>query len=122
MLPEHPEHFFSAKCIFRSELIEDGKFVSIFEERIVLVRGFELDEAFDKAEQEAKKYAAENKSAFLACVGVYIVQDPIEDGAEVFSVLRESNTSNDDYLKTYYQTHSERDSFLFQSKRGLDSL
>jgi len=125
MQPEYPEYFFSAKCVFRSEFVEDGQPVSVFEERIVFVKGREFDEAFDKAEEEARRYAANNQSekrntTFLACVGVFIVQDPMEDGVEVFSMLRESNMPSEDYLKAHYRTDTELDTFLFRTQRGLD--
>jgi hypothetical protein len=127
MQPEPPEYFFSAKCVFRAEMIEDGQPVSVFEERIIFVKACEFDEAFDKAEKAGGKYAGKNqteknKTTFLACVGIFIVQDPVEDGVEVFSMLRESNMPSENYLKLHYQTGSERDSFLFQSERGLDPV
>lgn len=108
-------------------MIEEGQAVSVFEERIFFVKSREFGEAFDKAQEAAGKYVSENqtekcKTTFLACVGIFIVQDPIEDGVEVFSMLRESNMSSVDYLKLHYQTGSERDSFLFQSERGLDPV
>ena len=123
MQPEPPDYFFSARCIFHTEMIEVGKPVSIFEERIIFIKCREFVEAFDKAEIAAQKYAEQNKSEnsktlFLACIGVFIVQDPIQDGVEVFSMLRESNLSGDDYLKIYHRTGAERNSFLFQNERG----
>jgi hypothetical protein len=125
MQPEPPEYFYSAKCVFRTEFDDEGRPALAFEERIVFVKCREFDEAFDKAEKEARKYADENqslklKTTFLACVGVFIVQDPIEEGVQVFSMLRESNMPSDDYLRLHYQTGVERDSFLFRSERGLD--
>lgn len=127
MQPEPPEYFFSAKCVFRTEMIEDGRPTSVFEERIIFVKSREFDDAFEKAQKAAVKYAGENqtgknKTIFLACVGIFIVQDPIDEGVEIFSMLRESNMSSADYLKLHYQTGSERDSFLFRSERGIGTV
>ena len=124
MQPRHPFYFFAAKCVFRVRALEEGKPVRMFEERIVLVKCRKFDDAFKKAEKVGRKYAkADNtknrKTTFLACVGVYIIQDPIEDGVEIFSMLRVSDMPDKKYLKQHYQTGSEFDSFLFRSEPGL---
>ena len=123
MQPKHPDYFFAAKCVFRVKAIEDGKPVSMFEERITFVKCREFADAFKKAEKLGRKYAEDDitgkrRTTFLACVGVFIVQDPIEDGVEIFSMLRRSNVPSKKYLRIHYQTGSEFDSFLFQSGRG----
>lgn len=109
---------YSAKCIFCSERIEDGKSTRVFEERVVLLHANDFDDAFCKARDEAQSYAKQTDSTFLACIGVFLIQDPLVEGIDLFSMLRSSNLAPDEYLKAITATGIPRNSFLFQSGHG----
>jgi hypothetical protein len=68
------------------------------------------DAAIERAEQEALEYAAAIDDApyeYLGFAQAYQIFDVPENGAEVFSLIRDSPLSPDDYLSTYFDTGTE---------------
>ena len=65
------------------------------------------DAAIERAEQEALEYAAAIDDApdeYLEIAQTYQLFDVPEDGAEMFSLIRDSPLSPEDYLGTYCDT------------------
>jgi hypothetical protein len=81
-----------------------------YEERITLWRAATVDEAVAKAAAEAAEYAEFAGASYLADFGqVYEIADvPPRDGAEVFSLLRDSPLDPGDYVERFFDTGNER--------------
>ncbi len=96
--------WYTVRCVFRSEA-DDGH---VYEERITLWRAGGLDEAIALAETEAAEYAQIGQVEYLGLAQAYWLQTPPDGGAEVFSLMRESDLDADDYLDQFFDTGRER--------------
>ena len=68
----------------------------------------QIDQAIRLAENEARRYAAENDK-YLGLAQAYELYDDIAtEGTEAFSLLRESDLEPDDYLSAFFDTGNER--------------
>lgn len=80
----------------------------LYEERITLWKAIDLDEALRLSEVEANAYASEGE-AFLGLSQAYELFDELDaNGIEVFSLLRESDLSPQEYLRAHFCTETER--------------
>jgi len=101
------ERWFSVKGLFRWYFKESGE-TSNYEERVVLIRAVDLDDALDKAEIEAKEYCTEDPEAnfLIESLNKYSAHDILEEklihGTEVFSSRVETDSSPDEFIKKYY--------------------
>ncbi len=81
----------------------------IYEERIVVVLATSSDEAINKAEKEAESYSIDTGSKYLGYVNVFeLFDDEIQDGTEVYSLMRESGLAPSVYLDTFFDTGNEK--------------
>jgi len=94
--------WYSVRCIFR------WLGPPTYEERITIWQGSSLDEAIELAESEAHSYAELTGSEFLGLSQAYEISDGPMTGAEVFSLLRESDLEPDAYLDAFFDTGTER--------------
>lgn len=106
--------WFAVRCLFRcgwppADSADDSH---RYEERITLWRAGDIDEAIVKAEAEARDYAAAIKEApseYLGLTQAYALFDaPEHDGAEVFSLIRDSQLDSSSYLDAFFDTGHER--------------
>lgn len=101
---------FAVRCIFEApvESINTKKF--LYEERITLWRALDIDQAIDRAQDEAKQYCRNNPGfRFSGLSQAFWMFQPVEgDGVEVFSLLRESDLQMDEYLDRFFSTGDER--------------
>lgn len=96
--------WYAVRCIFRWHEPYDT-----YEERITVWRATSLDEAIELAEQEAAEYAEAGPFEYLKLAQAYWLGDEaIQAGAEVFSLLRDSDLAPKDYLNTFFTTGAER--------------
>lgn len=106
--------WFAVRCVFRSgwPLPTSSEEDPCYEERITVWRACDIDEAIAKAEAEAISYAAVIEAApseYLGLAQAYQLFDaPDHDGAEVFSLIRDSRLSGPAYLDAYFDTGHER--------------
>ncbi|HEY5396458.1 MAG TPA: hypothetical protein VIL16_13765 [Trebonia sp.] len=107
--------WFGVRCVFAWPDWE-GK---PFEERITLWRARSLDHAIELAEQEAQEYAAADGLEYLNFSQAYAIDEGTEigSGTEIFSLLRDSDLTPDDYLNTFFETGGEH----VQESSGDDS-
>jgi len=102
--------WYSAKCVFRhrAHVADLHKFV--YEERVIVLRADDLNEAVRRAEDEAKQYATSLEGVeFTGFVAAYDTgEDEITDLTEVYSILRDSDLQSDAFLDRYYDDRSER--------------
>jgi hypothetical protein len=80
-----------------------------YEERVTLWRAATFDDAIANAEREVRDYASGLKTAeYTGLAQAYHLYDQPNDGAEVFSLIRDSQLPPGDYLSTFFDTGSER--------------
>lgn len=97
--------WFSARTVFEHDKPGDG----LFEERIVLLRAADFEEALERAEAEALRYAEEAGGTYTGYASVFeIADEQLADGSEVFSLMRDSDLEADDYIDHFFATGDER--------------
>ena len=106
--------WYSVRCAFASPTWtdEDGTYTT-YEERITLWRASSAEEAIEKAEAEAERYAAgidETPVVSLGLAQCFHLFDEPEDGAEIFSLMRDSELDPDDYVDAFFDTGAEHES------------
>lgn len=103
------EPWYGAKCVFLHTAIESCP-GQVYEERVILVRAGSLDDAIARAEVLAEEYATDlDGCTYTGFVDVFHIYDEsIEDGAEVYSLMRTSDLGRDEYLNRFYDTGTER--------------
>jgi hypothetical protein len=78
-----------------------------YEERIIILRADNSDAALDKGTINAKEYC-ESLGYILHYIEEFpIVDDAIEEYSEVYSIMRETPDSPEDYVKKYMKTGDE---------------
>jgi hypothetical protein len=81
----------------------------LYEERLTLWRAEGFDQAIALAEAEARGYAAEQDGmVFTGLAQAYRLFDEPGHGAEIFSLIRESEVKPDAYLTRFFGAGSER--------------
>lgn len=101
--------WFAVRCVFSMGDLGDD--VHTYEERITLWRAANFEEAIARAESEAAEYAAslgEDPAAYLDVAQCFHLFDAPGDGAEVFSLMRDSRLAPADYLDTFFDSGAER--------------
>lgn len=95
--------WFAAKTLhLHKDLEGDGG--ACYEERIVLLQAGSVDDALRKAGREARRYAGSQRAVdFLGYLAVFhLAGDALEDGLEVYSILRSVPLSKRDFIRRYY--------------------
>ncbi len=97
--------WFSARTVYEHDRPGDG----LFEERIVVLRAGSFDEALERAAVEGAAYATAVGCVYTGYVSVFeMVEETLGDGAEVFSLMRDSDLAAEDYIDRFYTTGDER--------------
>lgn len=105
--------WYSVRCVFRAQTGEPwgppdlASGDSAYEERITLWRAHSADEAIERAEEEARRYASQVEVEYLGMAQSYRLADEPGEGADVFSLVRTSALPPDPYLDTYFDTGAE---------------
>lgn len=102
--------WYSAKSVYRHRLVQDDEPKTVFEERVVLFHAATFDEAIAKAETEANDYCSGSESVvYLGFVNVYCLpEETVGEGTEIYSLMRDSNLSNKEYLSRFHDDGHER--------------
>ncbi|WP_254511951.1 DUF4288 domain-containing protein [Anatilimnocola floriformis] len=103
------EPWYGAKCIFLHAK-GAGRSKQFYEERVVLIKAENFDKAVSRAEVMAEEYAKGlDGCAYAGFMNVFhIFDEQIGDGTEVYSLMRKSDLSKDEYLDKFYDTGAER--------------
>lgn len=101
-----PSGWTAVRCIFRSTTAADG--AQIYEERVTIWHEADVDRAIEAAEREADTYAADIDAEFVGLAQAYILTDQPGHGAEVFSLMRDSDLDPDAYVDRFFDTGTER--------------
>ena len=106
MEPEEHDRWYAVRSLLHLE----GAGESAYEERITLWRADSPEEAFDRAEAEAVEYAEFIGATYLADFGqsYHLADAPPRDGAEVFSLVRDSALPENAYADHFFVTGKER--------------
>lgn len=101
---------YSVRCVLRfRDSSHDGRFDGLYEERITLWRAASFDEAIALAEAEVREYARDLDADYTGLAQSYrLADDPADQGAEVFSLVRDSALPVEDYLDRHFDTGTER--------------
>ena len=112
------EPWYAAKCVFRHTNLTAKGGGWVYEERIVLFRASNEDDAISKAEEEAPQYATEG-TEYLGFVEVFhLFTETLEDKIEVFSSMRSSKLPPSEYLDRFIDTGTEHARKTGNSKTG----
>ncbi|MER5637269.1 hypothetical protein ABT095_09955 [Kitasatospora sp. NPDC002227] len=95
--------WYAVRCVFEWTSWEGRT----YEERITLWQAASAEEAIALAEAEALTYAADNGFRYLELAQSYHLYDTPGQGAEVFSLLRDSGLEPEQYLDAYFDTGGE---------------
>jgi hypothetical protein len=98
--------WYTVRCLYGAP--RDKGFV--YEERMTLWFTDSFDNAISFAESEAAVYAKANNLEYLDLAQVCLLPGHPTSGAEVFSLVRDSDLASDDYLDTFFDTGTERQS------------
>jgi hypothetical protein len=97
------QSWFTVRCVLH--LRDRGA----YEERITLWRAATFDDAIAHAEREVRDYASQlDTTEYTGLAQVYHLCEPPSEGAEVFSLIRDSQLAPDVYLDAFFDTGSER--------------
>lgn len=105
------DRWFAVRCIFRLQGLGDleGSDAKVYEERITIWRATSPDDAIAQAESEAAHYAEVLPPIrYLGLAQSYEMVDPPEHGAEMFSLIRDSDLPDGEYLDAFFDTGTER--------------
>jgi hypothetical protein len=100
--------WFAAKSLHLHKDLAGDQGGSCYEERIALIRAASVEEALRRAEREARRYAAGQKAVdFLGYLAVFhLAGDALEEGLEVWSIVRWVALSKRDFVRRYYDDGS----------------
>jgi hypothetical protein len=102
--------WFAAKTVCKHQTEEDGAAKTVYEERVVLLAAVDFSDALIKGEQEARQYCDSIECAsYTGYINVYqLSEEAVGHGTEIFSLLRDSELSETDYLDRFIDTGRER--------------
>lgn len=106
---EAPE-WYSCKGVFRHDNLSPKKGKKVYEERVVLLRARNFDEAIELGEKEAEEYAQSLDGVkYMGFISVYrLFEKRLRHKAEVYSIMRENKMSKKEFLDRYYDDGTER--------------
>ncbi len=98
--------WYGVRCLFEGPPTDDG--LRTYEERITIWQANSLDQAIETAIAEAQEFAKDVEMRYLSLAQAYeIGEDPLEPGADVFSLIRASDLESGEYLSAFFDTGRE---------------
>ena len=106
MDPEQDNRWYAVRSLFHLPGNPEGT----YEERITLWQASSFEEALARADGEAVEYADFIGATYLADFGqaYHLADAPPRDGAEIFSLLRDSALPPKPYVERFFSTGQER--------------
>jgi hypothetical protein len=98
--------WYAVRCIFGFK--SPPEMAETYEERITLWQAPSDDEAIALAEREAHDYADDCDAIYLGLAQSYRLVDQPAQGAEVFSLMRDSPLPPDHYRDAFFNAGTER--------------
>lgn len=102
------EPWYSARCLFRHQSVGVG--IPPYEERLVLFRAKDFDDALGQAESEAREYAASLRGVeFLGFIDIdHLCADSVGHKTEIFSQMRDTELPPSEFISRFFDTGLER--------------
>ncbi|MEU9342818.1 hypothetical protein AB0D74_16580 [Streptomyces sp. NPDC048278] len=95
--------WYGVRCVFRHRAL------GVYEERVTLWTAGSPDEAIDRAEAEAAEYCeALDEVEYAGFAEAFRADGVPGEGAEVFSLMRESGLPPGEYVRRFFATGDER--------------
>ena len=102
-------NWYAVKCLFYHPTRKKDTEAFLYEERIKLWQANSYDEAYKKAEIEAEIYASEANAVFVTPTDSFMLFDKVlNEGVEVYSIMRGSNLNEKTYRNTFCTTNRDR--------------
>jgi len=111
----------AVRCVFEIAAAGSG-LAGTYEERITLWRATDLDAAISLAEAEADEHAAAVGAQYLGLAHAHVLADGPAHGAEVYSVMRDSQLTRVEYLDRFFDTGPGRQHRLHDRASTLARL
>jgi hypothetical protein len=106
---EMVDDVYGVRCVLRHATAGTTSTHPCFEERITLWRADSIADAMALAAAEGRDYAATVHAEWCDVVQAFSLTDnPRFQGAEVFSLMRDSDLPIEDYVAGFFDTGSER--------------
>jgi hypothetical protein len=98
------QQWYSVRSVFRSDRVVDGRPERLFEERVVVFRASNSEEALSKGTAEAQRHSAtETHPTMLDHIVAFALwEEELCEGEEVWSCLRQSGDSDKQFLDRVY--------------------
>ncbi|MEU6356185.1 hypothetical protein ABZ896_43915 [Streptomyces sp. NPDC047072] len=95
--------WYGVRCVFRHRSL------GVYEERVTLWTARSSDEAITRAEAEAREYCeALEEVEYVNFAEAFRITEAPGEGAEVFSLMRDSELPAGQYVRRFFATGSER--------------
>ena len=111
VLDDDEQVWWAVRCIIQVGAREDGAGTNVYEERITLWHAASADEAVQRAEAEVAEYVDLGDQpplgTYLGLAQCYHLFGGVGDGAEVFSLMRDSDLGAEAYLDRFFDTGAE---------------
>ena len=104
------EPWYAVKCLFLHKNLKRRNGKNNYEERILLVKAHDFEDAIDKAEKEAAEYCndlGEEVEYLKFCNAYHIAESRIDDNTEIYSLITKSELEKADFIKTHHDTGGE---------------
>lgn len=107
--------WYGVRCLFDHGPSESVLDAHMYEERIVILRATAFADAIERAELDAEEYARILPGVeFLGFAQAYLIADDLADDprqelAEVYSLMRSSTLPSRDYIGRFFATGSEHE-------------
>jgi hypothetical protein len=103
------QEWFGVKCLVEHGGLSREPGGRVYEERVVIIRAKDFDEAIERAEVDAKRYAAQNRGTYIGYCNAYRMEaDSLADGTEVFSLTREVLLTPTEFVARYYDDGTDK--------------
>ncbi|MGH9945143.1 MAG: DUF4288 domain-containing protein [Pyrinomonadaceae bacterium] len=114
------EPWYAAKCIFFHQDLPDEQGRPMYEERVVLLKADNFEQAIQLAEEDANQYASDlDGCEYCGYLDVFhLYDDEVGHGTEVYSLIRSSSLGINDYVNTFYDTGTERTGGAAEDEEG----
>lgn len=104
---ESTQKWFGVKTLYQLEEKSVTPGLHCYEERITIWKAESFEEAIEMASLEAQEYAENHHGMYLGfCQAFEMYNDP-QDGAEVYSIMREDDREPETYIDGMYDTGRE---------------
>lgn len=104
--------WYSVKCIFEHDGLAKGAEETVYEERVVILRAADFDDAIEQGEAEARDYAesiGDGSICYVGFISAYRTGERrVANRMEVYSLMRQTNLSREEFVTHYYDDGNER--------------